>query len=96
MQPATYPEDAARCALVSLDSTIHSNLSVGLPIDRELLRVDAMQVMARMRLDGETPLYAEIRDSGSRQFGRAVHALPRFAWKPALAEDAPAPSARRR
>jgi len=85
VRPATHLEDAARCALVSLDSTIRSNLSVGLPIDLVLLRVDALQVMARMRLDGDTPLYAEIRESWSRKLERAVHRLPRFAWEPALA-----------
>ena len=88
VRPATHLEDAARCALVSLDSTIRSNLSVGLPIDLVLLRADALQLMARMRLDGDTPLYAEIRDSWSRKLERAVHGLPRFAWEPAMAEDA--------
>ena len=34
----TALEDAARCALVSLDSTIRSNLSVGMPIDLALVR----------------------------------------------------------
>lgn len=82
VRPSTHLEDAARCALVSLDSTIRSNLSVGLPIDLVLLRVDALQVMARMRLDGDTPLYAEIRDSWSRKLESAVHGLPRFAWEP--------------
>ncbi|HUD43647.1 MAG TPA: 20S proteasome subunit A/B [Dokdonella sp.] len=93
VRPAMHLEDAARCALVSLDSTIRSNLSVGLPIDLVLLRVDALRLMAQMRLDGDTPLYAEIRDSWSRKLERAVHGLPRFAWEPPLAEDAAAAAA---
>jgi putative proteasome-type protease len=41
---ATHPVDALKCALVSFDSTIRSNISVGLPIDvlwypRDSLRV---------------------------------------------------------
>jgi putative proteasome-type protease len=38
LSPATRLEDAARTAIVSLDSTIRSSLSVGLPIDLALLR----------------------------------------------------------
>src|SRR4030095_2486759 len=30
---ATAPDEAAKCALVSMDSTLKSNLSVGLPLD---------------------------------------------------------------
>jgi putative proteasome-type protease len=93
VRPATHLEDAARCALVSLDSTIRSNLSVGLPIDLALLRVDALRLMAQMRLDGDTPLYAEIRDSWSRKLESAVHSLPRFAWEPVPADAAPVLSA---
>ena len=31
--PATPLDEAAKCALVSMDSTLKSNLSVGLPLD---------------------------------------------------------------
>ncbi|ANB18421.1 Putative proteasome-type protease [Dokdonella koreensis DS-123] len=86
VRPATRLEDAARCALVSIDSTIRSNVSVGLPIDLALLRVDALRLMTQMRLDGDTPLYAEIRDSWSRKLESAVRSLPPFPW-----EAAPAP-----
>ena len=41
LRPTTTMEDAARCALVSLDSTIRSNLSVGMPIDMVLIRAGA-------------------------------------------------------
>lgn len=74
-------EDAARTALVSLDSTIRSNLSVGMPIDLALIRRDDLRVTERMRLDADTPLYADIHANWSRKLTEAVHTLPRFPWE---------------
>ena len=90
VRPGTALEDAARCALVSLDSTIRSNLSVGLPIDLALVRAGDLRVSQQVRLEGDTPLYAEIHETWSRKLENAVRTLPRFPWEPALAttEDA--------
>lgn len=88
----TSLEDAARCALVSLDSTIRSNVSVGLPIDLALLRADALSLGERLRLDADTPLYVEIRDNWSRKLEAAVRSLPRFPWEAAGAAPAAAPA----
>ncbi|KAF1699194.1 20S proteasome subunit A/B [Pseudoxanthomonas jiangsuensis] len=85
VRPGTALEDAARCALVSLDSTIRSNLSVGLPVDLALVRAGDLKVSQQMRLEGDTPLYAEIHDTWSRKLENAVRTLPRFPWEPALA-----------
>lgn len=81
VRPDTSLEDAARCALVSIDSTIRSNVSVGLPIDLVFIRNGALKVSERMRLDRDTPLYAEIHDSWSRKLEAAVRSLPRFPWE---------------
>jgi len=80
-------EDAARTALVSLDSTIRSNLSVGMPIDLALIRRNDLRVTERLRLEADTPLYAEIHDTWSRKLENAVRTLPRFPWEPALSAD---------
>lgn len=84
----TTLEDAARCALVSIDSTIRSNVSVGLPIDLAIIRTGDVRVGERMRLDEDTPLYAEIHDSWSRKLEAAVRSLPRFPWEPDAAQPA--------
>ena len=89
VRPETALDDAARCALVSLDSTIRSNLSVGMPVDLALIRSGDLRVSQQMRLEGDTPLYAEIHDTWSRKLENAVRTLPRFPWEPAL----PAPAA---
>jgi len=90
VRPHTALEDAARCALVSLDSTMRSNLSVGMPIDMVIVRKDDLRVTQRLRLEDDTPLYAEIHDSWSRKLEAAVHSLPRFPWEPPRAAQAAA------
>jgi putative proteasome-type protease len=84
VRPQTALEDAARCALVSLDSTIRSNLSGGLPIDLALIRAGDLCVSQQMRLEGDTPLYADIHENWSRKLENAVRTLPRFPWEAAL------------
>ena len=87
VRPETALEDAARCALVSLDSTIRSNLSVGMPIDLALVRAGDLKVSQQMRLEGDTPLYSELHETWSRKLENAVRTLPRFPWEPALPES---------
>ena len=87
IRPETRLEDAARCALVSLDSTVRSNLSVGLPIDMALIRRNDLRISQSMRLEADTPLYAEIHDSWSRKLENAVRTLPRFPWEAPLEAD---------
>ncbi len=91
LRPQTSMEDAARCAIVSLDSTIRSNLSVGLPIDMALIRNGDLRISYQMRLEADTPLYAEIHDTWSRKLEAAVHSLPRFPWEPAAEAEPHAP-----
>ena len=80
LRPQTTLEDATRCALVSLDSTIRSNLSVGLPIDIALIRAGDLKITQKMRMEGDTPLYSEIHETWSRKLEAAVDSLPRFPW----------------
>lgn len=43
--------DAAKCVLVSFDSTMRSKLSVGMPTDMLFYRRDSLQVGVRRRFD---------------------------------------------
>lgn len=92
LRPQTTLEDAARCALVSLDSTIRSNLSVGLPIDIALVRAGDLKITQKMRMESDTPLYSEIHETWSRKLESAVHSLPRFPWEPAREPEEPSTS----
>ena len=77
----TTLEDAARCALVSLDSTMKSNLSVGPPIDLAMVRYDEFAVGHKIRLDIDTPYFARLREAWGRHIAEALRALPKFDWE---------------
>ena len=49
--PHTSLADAAKCVLVSFDSTMRSNLSVGMPIDLMCYQRDSLKVHMRRRFD---------------------------------------------
>jgi len=66
---------------VSMDATIRSNVSVGLPVDLALIRSGDLRVSHRLRLDAGTPLYTEIRDAWASKLAAAVRELPRFEWE---------------
>ncbi|MHC1480866.1 20S proteasome subunit A/B [Frateuria aurantia] len=87
IRPSTSLNDAARCALVSLDSTIRSNVSVGLPIDLTLIRSDALQLAESCRLDEYSPVYQGIRDSWADQLAAAMSRLPTFPWEASRLAD---------
>jgi putative proteasome-type protease len=81
IRPELSLEDAARCALVSLDSTMKSNLSVGPPLDVALLKRDEHRMAQKLRLDLDTPYYAQLREAWGRQLAMAFRNLPRFDWE---------------
>src|SRR5581483_11552019 len=81
VRPHVQLEDAARCALVSLDSTMRSNISVGPPVDLSLLPRDALKITHSLRLDLDTPYYSQLKETWARQLENAVRSLPRFEWE---------------
>ena len=78
---ATTLEDAARCALVSLDSTHRSNLSVGPPFELSIYGKDCLELAQHLTLNDDSPIYASIRDSWIETVKQGFQALPRFDWE---------------
>ena len=66
--------DATKCVLVSFDSTMRSNLSVGMPIDLICYERDSLEVRMRRRFDDGDPYFTALSrewSEGVRQvFGR--------------------------
>ena len=66
--------DAAKCVLVSFDSTMRSNLSVGLPVDLICYRRDSLEVGMRRRFDEDDPYFTALskqwRDGVREVFSR--------------------------
>jgi len=71
ISPQTPLPEAVKCALVSVDSTIRSNLSVGSPIDVAVIPTDRFTVSWRRRYDENDPYWAGLR----RQWGDGVKRL---------------------
>jgi putative proteasome-type protease len=69
--------DALKVGLVSVDSTMRSNLSVGLPIDIIIARRDACDAELNYRIEPGEPYFHDLRERWSAAL-RAAHAgIPR-------------------
>jgi putative proteasome-type protease len=82
VKPQTTLAEALKCALVSFDSTMRSNLSVGLPLDVALVRRDALRVTFRHRVDAGDAYFASIRQGWSQGLRRVFNELPGPDWLP--------------
>ena len=78
--PATSLSDAAKCVLVSFDSTMHSNLSVGMPIDLLCYERDALVVKKRRRFEQGDPYFAALSKKWSEGVRAAFKELPEPQW----------------
>lgn len=73
--------DAARCALVSFDSTMKSDLSVGPPIDLVIYKKDTLDISQNDRLQFKTPFFADLSKKWSEGLGNLFGTLPKFDWE---------------
>ncbi len=73
-------DEAARCALVSIDSTMRSNASVGPPIEVMCYDRDSFTLDRYLCLDADHPYLLEIRRQWGEKIGRAFAELPHFSW----------------
>jgi putative proteasome-type protease len=77
----TSLEDAARCALVSLDSTMRSNISVGPPLELAIYTNDSLGAPRHQTLAMTSPLYRQLQKNWNEGLQRAFNRLPRFDWE---------------
>jgi len=80
IQPSISMSQAIKCALVSFDSTIKSNLSVGLPIDVAMIKTNDLQVTKRHRIDSEDTYFRDLRSSWSQGLRQVFGQLPDPHW----------------
>jgi putative proteasome-type protease len=67
--------DAAKCALISFDSTMRSNVSVGPPIDLLIYRRNSLKRDFMTRLEEGDPYLQAIRDGWGGAIHKAFHAI---------------------
>ena len=73
--------DASRCALISMDSTIRSDLRVGPPIDFVVYKTGLVEPVYKKQFDLNDPEYSNITTSWSQSIIRAFETFPRFTWE---------------
>lgn len=72
--------DAAKLCLISMDSTIRSNLSVGPPIDLLVYRRDGLEPEVNLRIEESDPYFQSIRTEWSEALRKAYLAMPAPPW----------------
>jgi putative proteasome-type protease len=77
---STSLSDATKCVLVSFDSTMRSNLSVGMPIDLLCYQRDALVVGKRRRFEQGDPYFAALSKKWSEGVRAAFKELPEPEW----------------
>jgi len=72
--------DATKCVLVSFDSTMRSNLSVGMPIDLACYEKDSLQLQWRRRFDEGDPYFTAVSDAWGEGTREVFSRLPVLRW----------------
>lgn len=72
--------DATKCVLVSFDSTMRSNLSVGMPIDLVCYDKDSLEVQWRRRFDEGDPYFTAVSDAWGEGTREVFSRLPVLRW----------------
>lgn len=80
VQPEVSLETAALCCLVSMDSTMRSNLSVGPPIELLVYERDSQTTDRRYRFDETSAFLRELTLSWDSALKRAFASLPPISW----------------
>jgi len=76
----TSMDDAIKCVLVSFDSTMRSNLSVGMPIDLACYNRESLHLGNCHRYDENDPYMLRLRQSWGEGVRRAFAQLPNPEW----------------
>ena len=78
--PETPLEEASKCALVSMDSTLKSNLSVGLPLDLVVYEVNALQSDKVVCIDHENPYFRMLHDNWGKKLREVFDSIEDPLW----------------
>jgi putative proteasome-type protease len=80
-------EDAVKLLMVSFDSTLAANLSVGLPLDLLVLERDRFEPLHQRRITADDPYFRAISDRWSEALKSAFHSLPDYSFYGGKAPD---------
>ena len=80
LTPQTPLDEAAKCVLVSMDSTLKSNLSVGLPLDLLVYRAGALHSDQIVCIDEHNPYFRMIHGSWGQKLREVFEGLEAPQW----------------
>jgi putative proteasome-type protease len=78
--PSTPLDEAAKCALVSMDSTLKSNLSVGLPLDMVVYQVNQFQTNKVVCIDEHNPYFQMLHGSWGQKLREVFDSIEDPMW----------------
>ena len=86
LTPGTPLDEAAKCALVSMDSTLKSNLSVGLPLDLLVYREGTFQSDQIVCIDDQNPYFRMIHSTWGQRLREVFEGIADPQWGSGAAE----------
>jgi putative proteasome-type protease len=78
--PRTSLDDAAKCALISMDSTLRSNISVGLPLDLLVYEDGSLAVTRFVTIDEHNQYFQLLRNSWGQQLKTVFEGIAAPVW----------------
>ena len=72
--------EATKCTIVSFDSTMRSNISVGLPIDLLVYETDSLKIRLQRRIEETDPYFQMIHSQWGEGLRRVFAQLPNPDW----------------
>ncbi len=72
--------EAIKCVLVSFDSTMRSNLSVGMPIDLICYERDSLEVVKQRRFENRDAYFSALSHEWSEGTRKVFSQLPELSW----------------
>ena len=80
ISPTTPLDEAAKCALVSMDSTLKSNLSVGLPLDLVVYEADTFQTEKVVCIDENNPYFKMLHNTWGQRLREVFDSIEEPMW----------------
>ena len=84
--PETPLDEAAKCVLVSMDSTLKSNLSVGLPLDLAVYEANRLQSDKITCIDNDNPYFRMLHDTWGQKLREVFDSIEDPTWNGAHTE----------
>ncbi len=79
-EPKMSFEDAVKLVMVSFDSTLKANLSVGMPLDLLVIERDCFEPLHERRIEAEDPYFETISSTWGNALKAAVLSLPPYTF----------------